>query len=506
MSAEAMVRATDDQIIAHLTQLTAAIKKGDRRRDANFDDAFREFAKQEPTRTMAIIERLPVEEYKRAVAGILFKLAEGTDADTFFAFVRAQRARGHLEGRLIQNLAHPSARFARDPDGLPEDMLMLFDEELTVAPSTPADDVQATWKEQDEAKEEPQPQPQPQPILWRSEGLSIVPEGIYPLLSTIWWGRLLRDPCEADAALTTAIGWLQNWADDPKEWEQFALSDLEHIRVCSPDLIVTFIDLLFERMPSLAGSEGIVRLLVYAWSVVTVDDFLRWARLVRAADWPKARQAYGELIGLRHLVRPEEEAPRAALEALLAEDDAAANRGLAFAGANMWQGMLYRDVATDLMVRVAATGDAGVDAALIDAFRVAQPVPNDGATKRVLRAMVDGGVLDRSGAQHNLLQTLVDLVSKLPDEVADAADAIIRHAGRDLGDIQTRSAGDAHELIQVAVGLQSLGGQWRARGLDLFEALLKVEAYEVENVLVDLDGPRPQKSVAPRARLRRRRR
>lgn len=500
MPATGMLKASDDQIIDYLKRQRLAMEASGWRRSVSFDDAFREFAKQEPGRATAIIDRLPVEGYESGVAGVLYELSEVLNAETFFTFVRAQRTRGHLKGRHVEDFAWASARFAKAPGGLPDDMIALFEAELRQAPAVPNDNVQA--KEPDEEGAEASPKA----ILWLSGGISIGQGGLYRLVAAIWRGRRMREPSEADAALAVALERLLGAQDDPAVWASFMTLDLRNIRFCSPDLVVTFIDTLFERVPSLAGSEAMVRLLAYAWSVVPFETFLRWVSIIRATHWPKAGQAFGELVALRHLVRPTEAEPRQALEALLAEQEPAGSRGAAFSAAHLWGNILRRDSATELLVRVAATGDAGVDAALIDAFRVATPVPNDSATRRVLRAMVDGGVLDRSGVQHHLLQALVDLVAKQPAEVADAADAIIRHAGRDLGNIRTRWAGDVHELIQVAVGLQALGGPWRIRGLDLFEALLKVEAYEVENVLTELDGPRRRRGSAPRSRLRRRRR
>ena len=57
------------------------------------------------------------------------------------------------------------------------------------------------------------------------------------------------------------------------------------------------------------------------------------------------------------------------------------------------------------------------------------------------------------------------------------------------------------ELIDVAVTLQRCDPPYRTQGLDLFERLLALEAYGVENVLVELDG-RFVRSAAPRPRRR----
>ncbi len=138
---------------------------------------------------MAIINRLPVEGYEKAVAGTLHSLSEGTDAETFFTFVRAQRARGHLGLPDLEDLGFPAARLAKRPGGLPEDILELIEEALR--DRRPDAEEQQAPERLDESGEHASS------ILWDSSKLGLVSGGIYPLLQAIWWGRLLRDPCEA---------------------------------------------------------------------------------------------------------------------------------------------------------------------------------------------------------------------------------------------------------------------------------------------------------------------
>ncbi len=54
------------------------------------------------------------------------------------------------------------------------------------------------------------------------------------------------------------------------------------------------------------------------------------------------------------------------------------------------------------------------------------------------------------------------------------------------------------ELVDMAMTLQRLGSPVRERGLDVFERLLQLNAFEAKNVLAELDLSEPRQGVRPR--------
>jgi hypothetical protein len=55
-----------------------------------------------------------------------------------------------------------------------------------------------------------------------------------------------------------------------------------------------------------------------------------------------------------------------------------------------------------------------------------------------------------------------------------------------VGDIQTAWSADSGDLIEIAISLQRIA-QTRGLGLDLFETLMDLSAYEASQVLRELD-------------------
>ena len=58
--------------------------------------------------------------------------------------------------------------------------------------------------------------------------------------------------------------------------------------------------------------------------------------------------------------------------------------------------------------------------------------------------------------------------------------------GSAVGDIQTAWSADAGDLIEIAITSQRIA-QTRGLGLDLFETLMDLSAYEASQVLRELD-------------------
>jgi len=85
---------------------------------------------------------------------------------------------------------------------------------------------------------------------------------------------------------------------------------------------------------------------------------------------------------------------------------------------------------------------------------------------------------------HCLTELLGDGLDPLA--VARASKANLDVHGQSVGDIRTRWAADSRYLIQIAMTLQKSESS-RDAGLDLFERLMDLGAYDVDTVLRDVD-------------------
>lgn len=498
MSADAMLAATDIQVETFMTKYAAVSSPGlgfiGSHGPAN--SAFAAFTEKAPARAAAILDRLPADDFRETMECALNPLSSSMARDDFFAFVRRQLQRGYDSTEFVRRLASACRGKASQPDGLPEDLLALFAAHLCDAEERVGE---GTRNLDNADRERP-----PSAILWGMGRMALVPHGNYPLLSALWWGNLMKDPRRPDEGLRHAIGHLAS-RERAEVWRHYIGFDLEYVHLCDRSLARGFIDHVLSGSSDIAGSSEATLLVARSWAWSSSGDYLRWARLILESGWHQGRQAFGELVGLRHLLQPEDGEVADQVAALLvsfADGCDEERAGLAHAAANLWCEADMRRAASDVLCRLAATSDQHTAHAVIDAFRVVRaPLIADAATCDLLRALVTGGIMRYSKPGPFLVSGLIDVVTVLPEEVVAVALSIIDNCS-----LETGWRSDAHELIHVSLALQRLGENWRIAGISLFDELLRREASGVDDVLTDLDGARRSVGSASPGRLRRHRR
>ncbi|MEG8053145.1 hypothetical protein QP185_07610 [Sphingomonas aerolata] len=142
--------------------------------------------------------------------------------------------------------------------------------------------------------------------------------------------------------------------------------------------------------------------------------------------------------------------------------------------------------------------------AALELFRLSDELAADEATRKVLRALADG--LPRAPKVDATF--IVDrLATLLPNEAAlvgEIALGLVAKWDADLGDIRTATAMAASALVDLSLTLHRLGPETREVGLQLFERLIRIDAYQARQTLDEIDNRfRPSAPVA-RPRLRRR--
>jgi hypothetical protein len=85
---------------------------------------------------------------------------------------------------------------------------------------------------------------------------------------------------------------------------------------------------------------------------------------------------------------------------------------------------------------------------------------------------------------HRLRQLLADGFDSLL--VARVSNAILDTAGDAIGNFRSKWAWDSRDLIQIAMTLQKIEAS-RDAGLELFERLMELGAYEADQVLREVD-------------------
>lgn len=139
-------------------------------------------------------------------------------------------------------------------------------------------------------------------------------------------------------------------------------------------------------------------------------------------------------------------------------------------------------------MRLALTPDGYLPAAIMDVFRVVGQLPPDGRTRELLSVIADNPDFIRLGGSSFITDRLKELLADGldPKLVAAVTRSLVTSGGSALGDIRTAWSANAGDLIEITITLQRIA-ETRGVGLDLFETLMDLGAYEASQVLRELD-------------------
>ena len=391
---------------------------------------------------------------------------------------------------------------------VPDGVITLLDEWLdTPAPDTlvetEADPVieRDTELDRDDAGAEDQHDVVQDSLLWGAGAWTIVPGGDYPVLEGLIRIRLARE--EYDEIDRMLLDYLRR-DRDAQIWDRVLLLLLAHYPA-DPIRKAAIFGQIFATVPQLIGSKAAAYLVAnaYLWSPDFADAQLE---LWRGSGHRLTRQAYGEMVAVTCLMRPDMAWAQTRLAALI-EDYALsdARAGAALSAANLWNNIGYRRRATDLLTRLLDTGGDGVWKASFEVFRLAGEFRPNTDTISLLTT-IDERL--RHAPRLDATFVVECLATLLPHEaplVGRVAEGLIGNWKTELADISTRTAAAAPQLVDLAVTLHRLGPETSEVGTQLFEELIGVNAWEAHQTLSEIDN-RFLAQAPRRPRLRRRNR
>jgi hypothetical protein len=256
---------------------------------------------------------------------------------------------------------------------------------------------------------------------------------------------------------------------------------------------LTFLSDLFARFPGALACQRGVYFLARAISWLPADFLEQSLRMIEGSRWAWKEQAIGEIAMLRSLLDPADAYCRSvvarAVEGETKETASDLRRaGIAFAAVNLWAVPEFRARAHEVLMKLAAAADGYLPGAIMDIFRVTAPLPPDARTRELLSAIAEKPDLIRGGGPSFITDRFKELLADgfYPTIVAAVMRVVLTVGGSSVGDIRTAWAADAGDLIEIAITLQRFA-ETRSAGLDLFETLMDLGAYEASQVLRELD-------------------
>jgi len=466
---------------------------------------FAEFAKVNPVRALQLIRKFQPGTQERPVAHALRALSEsgGISAEQLFALVLELEARGFTSDFYRHDIAYALSKKATEPHGLPNTICELLKSWLSPyeAKAKEIDDEEIyKSRSQGNSKEESN-----HSILWNHSRTKVHPGGNFPVLEALTNGYLFRRPCAYDAWLDLLESHL-NVKEDPEIWKMLS-DDFRWLRNADQERAERFIRrVLFEY---LTNTEDGVFVIAWVHHWISPAIIRPWIESLKDGSWEKGAQAFGELIVLCYSTGKEDnkqwyqEQIEAALTGTGFEEPhlTQIRLGCAFAAAHLWSEPDIVPVVAPMLTRLIPDAIKPIASAILHILNQSNPLPVNKHTRSILDAIIDYPQILKEGSNPFLAERLSNLLPIEAERVYQVCAALLDQLKDEIGNIASGFSLHGDELIDISLTLQRISTH-RAKGLELFERLLDLDAYGIHNTLLELDR-RPSRDGAP-VRQRRR--
>ena len=494
--------ASDDHVLKLFSELTDDTEWCHPRRRGEFvggtiqaSRAFAEFAKSYPERALRIMSGFQAGAQERPAGEALAALGDSTvPPGILIACIRRLDDRGftseYFRGDAARCLSNVACRNA----GLDDDTCELL--ESWVTDVTPDMECPAADDPTDvDEKDQDITTVMQHSLLWDGGGGYALPHGNYPVLEALALAHLCRDPMDAD-------GWLSvltrhSTREEAEEVWAAMTRYLPYLEVADRPSAVTFLRQLVDAYPAVLLCKTGVRMVysVLGWLPDSMID--RIVDTWTSGSWPQGPQAAGEVALMPYLRDPKRLAAQERVERMLdgtaygATTSDRLHIGFAHTLTVAWREPVMRPLATRLLIRLISLQSEEVSKVVSRLFLGKDSLPPDQYTEEVLRACLNHPHMLVAARDQFLVERLRELLANgwnplLVQAVANSYLECRSQRGRRNG---REMRADAN-LVELALTLHRLPAT-RTQGLDLFEKLMALGAYDAEERLKSLDRRAP---------------
>lgn len=513
IEAKSLARASDKDIISafkHLPDATGWDNPKHWRKGGNIQLAreFAEYSKTDPERAKRLIERFEPFYGTRAAGYAIDAMAETSDPKLVVDLIEDTDARGFQGEEFRGNVARAIERLIRRDFVIDDATTALLTgwlavpntDESDIVPAEDDDDLSKLTEEDVSSTKEDERE---ESVLWGMGGLSLVPNGNYPIIETLIRIYLQRET--SDRVVDLLLEQLKR-NEEQRMWRTL-LRWFQYIRPSDTTQLRALIDTLFKRYPDLPKTREAATMLAH--SIWTVPDLV--GSII--ADWkvaeaPRVRQAYGELVTLAALMRPELKWPKSMLSDIVSSGTEEERVGVVYAAINAWSDTDGRSASasSNLLQQLIPVATPKMWHAILDLFRLIDEIKPDDNWIPLLSVLADKLQVVHSHESTFIVDRLQTLLPHQATLVGKIAMALVESWRNDLGDIRTGTSAVAPDFVDIAVTLHRLGPDTRNLGTSLFEELLEVNAYSARATLDQIDNRFRSTGLAQPQRLPRRRR
>lgn len=494
LSAEQMVRATDEDVLNLFNELTDDTEWDHprHRMKGGAIQAGRELAamtKLDLAKALRIVRSLDPLRNEIPVSCALGEIvAAGLSASQLYALVAELEDRGFAGPIFRRDAAYAIAKAACKESPVPNELIDRIECWLT------------PWVPGRSAEIKADPKETPCSFLWGTGSIAALPNGNYPVLMALTSACLSAEPARFDRWVSILERHASR-AESAEVWGALFQRELVYLRMGDRARSEALIDRVIAAAPSSLDGPGWVRFVAHAFHWASGPAVRRWimGTIENAAS---GGQGAGELACLRHALFPAELWSRDLVEVLCRDAGSDAALGVAHTVANLWHEPMTRPAVHPVLLKLLQSSDERVLWALSAVFL------NDGftadvATGEFLDTLVAYPDILNGGRTERLPEMLVKLVGCDPGRVCKVAHALLDVAGDQMRSISTAWYLSAEWLLDIALRLQDMGPDQRAAGSLLFERMLEFNIPQAREMTLDLDKRMPVGS-SPRAPVRRR--
>jgi SpoVK/Ycf46/Vps4 family AAA+-type ATPase len=447
--------------------------------------AFAAFAKEHPARAIAIIEQFEPGTQELPAAYAIESIAQSMDVEpgVIVDLIIRLSERGFSSNEFRERSGWTLQKLASKSNGLPDAVCEILESWITPASGEDSDESK---------KEEIDLSKQPHSIVWGPGRGGTLPHGNYPLLLALEWGYRCRTTPDVDLWLEVLCRHL-TMTEHVAVWRTL-VAHLDVLGAASDrNRVLEFLKSLFVLFPGALACASGVFFLAGAVRWLPAEFLEQCLRIIEGSSWAWKEQAIGEIAMLSAVLNQTDEYCRSVVDRAVSgkgnEQGANLRRvGIAFASVNLWAEPKFRTKSHEALMQLARDADGYLPSAVMDVFHAAGQLPPDAKTRELLSVIVDNPDLIQRGEASFLIDRLKELLADGfdPSLIAAVTRSLLTAGGSALGDIRTGWAANARDLIEITITLQRIT-ETRSVGLDQFEMLMDLGAYEASQVLRELD-------------------
>jgi hypothetical protein len=502
MSYDQMVKAKDDDILSLFEELDDSTEWDHPKRSWDFIggsiQASREFAKlaeQEPERVVKLIPNFKPGKQERPAAMAIETLAKSSfPSDRLFKLIEDLVGKGHSSFEFRRDVASALANRAKMNKGLPDIIIKMLEDWLAEDPY-PSLEEKGNKNEKEERNDS---------ILWGYGFSYSLPGGRDVYFDAIANGYLLRDQPEYEA-FSKIVESRLNLEKHPAIWK-VTLHNVSSLFNWDRRKAASYFDNVIKNFRDVRESkQGVLEIGRILRLVLDQDTVLKWLTLFRESASEFGKQAFGELVMLRCLQKPEDEWARHEVQIALDKKELTPiHRGVAFAATYNWNYLPQQEFCTEVIIKLSDTTDKVVQEAISQVFIYGEKVVLNDRMKRIIEAILSNDQILLKSAD-KLVEGVMDQTATDPEIIANICNRVLEAGKAEIQNIGSHLASIAEPIVSIALTLHRKMPPYRAIGLELFEKLMESNIRYARQALDILDR-KPVTAHEPRPLRRRRRR